>query len=162
RRHGPMVLGVCRRMLRNIHDAEDAYQATFLVLVRKASTIRPRDLVGNWLYGVACRTAMKARAMSTKRRIKEHEAPGPAWPKDSANGDHEELLRHLDAELHRLPDKYRVPVVLCELEGRSRKEVARRLGLPEGTLSWRLAQARKMLARRLSRRGLTLSASGLA
>src|SRR5438105_2697309 len=82
---------------------------------------------------------MKARAMSKKRRIKEHEVTGPAWSKDSANGADEELLQHLDAELHRLPDKYRVPVVLCELEGRSRKEVARRLGLPEGTLSWRLA-----------------------
>src|SRR5437660_12250034 len=71
RRHGPMVLGVCRRTLHNSHDAEDAFQATFLVLVRKASTIRPRELVGNWLYGVACRTAMKALAMNTKRRSKE-------------------------------------------------------------------------------------------
>src|SRR5216684_1463692 len=144
RRHGPMVWGVCRRVLDHHQDAEDAFQATFLVLVRKAATVRPRELVGNWLYGVACRTAMKARVMSTKRRIKEKQASGAARSEDSADAAQEELLEHLDVELNRLPDKYRVPVVLCELEGRSRKNAARVLGLPEGTLSWRLAQARKM------------------
>jgi RNA polymerase sigma factor (sigma-70 family) len=163
RRHGPMVLSVCRRVLGDRHDAEDAFQATFLVLVRKAAGLRSRELVGNWLYGVAYRTAMKARAMSAKRRTRERQATGMAR---SANGQEnwvsDELLGQLDRELGRLPDKYRVPVVLCELEGRSRKEVARALGLAEGTLSWRLAQARKMLAKKLSCRGPALSAGAVA
>src|SRR5205807_7173818 len=118
RRHGPMVLGVCRRTLHNSHDAEDAFQATFLVLVRKASTIRPRELVGNWLYGVACRTAMKARAMSTKRKVKEQEARFAARPDQPTEPISEELLEHLDVEVCGLPEKYRVAVVLCEFEGR--------------------------------------------
>jgi RNA polymerase sigma factor (sigma-70 family) len=150
RRHGPMVLGVCRRVLRNVHDAEDAFQATFLVLVRKAGCLRSRELLANWLYGVAYRTAMKARTMSAKRRAKEKQMPRPEVPPGETC---EELLAQLDHELNRLPDKYRVPVVLCELEGRSRKEVARLLGMPEGTLSWRLAHAKKLLARKLSRYG---------
>ncbi len=153
RRHGPMVLGVCRRALRNRHDAEDAFQATFLVLARKAGSIRSRELLGSWLYGVAYRTAMKARAMSAKRRIKEREAGQRPRPEAAADGAPEELLAALDRELHRLPDKYRAPVVLCELEGKPRKEAARLLGLPEGTLSWRLARARQLLARRLARFG---------
>ena len=160
RRHGPMVLGVCRRTLRNAHDAEDAFQATFLVLVCKASTIRPRERVGNWLYGVAYRTALKARTMNTRRRIKESGARDVARP-EPTTAPEDEILKHLDAEISRLPDKYRVPVVLCELEGKSRKEAARLLGLAEGTLSWRLAWARKTLARRLSRRGIPLSAGAL-
>jgi RNA polymerase sigma-70 factor (ECF subfamily) len=161
RRHGPMVLGVCRRTLRNQHDAEDAFQATFLILVRKASTIRPREMVGNWLYGVAYRTAMKARAMNIKRRMKESHAYRAPQSEDSIEGAHDEILKHLDAELSRLPDKYRVPVLLCELEGKSRREAARLLRISEGTLSWRLAWARKMLARRLSRRGIALPATAL-
>jgi RNA polymerase sigma factor (sigma-70 family) len=150
RRHGPMVLAVCGRVLRHEQDAEDAFQATFLVLARKGSVIRPRDLVGNWLYGVAYRTAMKARAMNAKRRTKERDAAQVPRPEATADGAPEELLAALDRELHRLPDKYRAPVVLCELEGRPRKEAARLLGLAEGTLSWRLARARKLLARRLA------------
>src|SRR5439155_22441953 len=135
RRHGPMVLGVCRRVLGNAHDAEDAFQATFLVLVRKAHSLRSRELLGHWLYGVAYRTAMKARAMNAKRRTKERAAHERQPPADGAD---EELLQRLDAALQRLPEKYRVPVVLCELEGKTRKEAARLLGLPEGTVSWRL------------------------
>jgi RNA polymerase sigma factor (sigma-70 family) len=162
-RHGPMVLGVCRRVLRNLHDAEDAFQATFLVLARKAGSIRSRQVVASWLYGVAYRTAMKARAMNAKRRAKEKQAG--EMPHSEPTAD-EELLAQLDHELSRLPEKYRVPVVLCELEGRSRKEVARLLGVPEGTLSWRLAQAKKLLARRLSLYGnvavATLLAEGAA
>ncbi len=147
RRHGPMVLGVCRRVLRNAHDAEDAFQATFLVLVRKAGSLRSRGLLANWLYGVAHRTAMKARAMNAKRRTKESRAGDMPCSKSSRD---DELLEQLDHELSRLPEKYRVPVILCELEGKNRKEAACLLGIPEGTLSWRLAQAKKMLARRLS------------
>jgi RNA polymerase sigma factor (sigma-70 family) len=162
RRHGPMVLGVCRRVLGNRHDAEDAFQATFLVLVRKGTTIRPRELVGNWLWGVAYRTALKARAMNTKRRTKEWEAQLAEKPRAPVNGALEAMLGRLDEALGRLPEKYRVPLVLCELEGRSRKEVARTLGLPEGTLSWRLAQAKKMLAKKLAQHGATLSAGAVA
>jgi RNA polymerase sigma-70 factor (ECF subfamily) len=153
RRHGPMVLGVCQRVLRNVHDAEDAFQATFLVLSRKADSVKPRDMVGNWLYGVAYRTAMKARAMNAKRRSKERHSGAIPPSGTSASGVDEVLLEQLDHELNRLPEKYRVAIVLCELEGRSRKEVARLLGVPEGTLSWRLAHAKKLLARRLSRYG---------
>jgi RNA polymerase sigma factor (sigma-70 family) len=153
RRHGRLVLGVCRRVLRNVHDAEDAFQATFLVLARKASSIRSSHVLASWLYGVAYRTAMKARAMSMKRQRKERqvaERPDTFAPAEPVS---EELLERLDHELNRLAEKYRVPVVLCELEGKGRKEVARMLGVPEGTLSWRLAQAKKLLARRLSRYG---------
>jgi RNA polymerase sigma factor (sigma-70 family) len=159
RRHGPLVLGVCRRVLRNVHDAEDAFQATFLVLARKAGSIRSREVVASWLYGVAYRTAMKARALNAKRRAKERQVR--AMPRSEPSAD-EELLAQLDHELSRLPQKYRVPVILCELEGKSRKEVARLLGVPEGTLSWRLAQAKKMLAKRLSRHGLVISGGALA
>jgi RNA polymerase sigma factor (sigma-70 family) len=159
RRHGAMVLGVCQRVLRNVHDAEDAFQATFLVLARKAASVRPRDMVGSWLYGVAYRTALKARTMNAKRRAKERQAG--QLPRSESSAD-EELLAQLDYELNRLPDKYRVPIVLCELEGRSRKEVARLLGVPEGTLSWRLAQAKKMLAKKLSRHGLAVTGGVLA
>jgi RNA polymerase sigma factor (sigma-70 family) len=161
-RHGPMVLGVCRRLLGNPEDAEDAFQATFLVLVRKGVSIRPRDLVGNWLYGVAYRTAMKARAMNAKRREKERRAGEMPRSEPPEEGTQEELLARLDYELSRLPEKYRVPVILCELEGRSRREVACLLGLPEGTLSWRLAQAKKLLARRLSLYGTVAVAALLA
>src|SRR5947209_12019311 len=114
RRHGPMVLGVCRRVLRNAHDAEDAFQATFLVLVRKAASIRPRGMVGNWLHGVACRTAAKARARHAKRRAKELAMPAKHV---RAQDTSEELHALVDRELSRLPDKYRAPLVLCELEG---------------------------------------------
>jgi RNA polymerase sigma factor (sigma-70 family) len=163
RRHGPMVFGVCRRVLGNRADAEDAFQATFLVLVRKAAAIRPRGLVGNWLWGVAYRTALKARAMNMRRRTRERLATEMARSDDThEDWISEELPGRLDEALGRLPEKYRVPVVLCELEGRSRKEVARTLGLPEGTLSWRLAQAKKLLAKKLARHGPVLSAGAVA
>jgi RNA polymerase sigma factor (sigma-70 family) len=162
RRHGPMVLGVCRRVLGDAHDAEDAFQATFLVLVRKAAGLRCRERVGNWLYGVAYRTARKARVMNARRRARERRATAGARPGAGRDAATEELLERLDAELSRLPEKYRLPVVLCELEGRSRKEVARALGLAEGTLSWRLAQARKLLAAKLGRNGPALPAGAVA
>jgi RNA polymerase sigma factor (sigma-70 family) len=161
RRHGPMVLGVCRRLLGNLHDAEDAFQATFLVLIRKAPSIQPRELVGHWLYGVAYRTALAARGRITRRRMEQPVQDMPHPPNESDPARHD-LLPLLDQELARLPDKYRVPVVLCELEGQSRKHVAALLQIPEGTLSSRLAYARKRLARRLSRPGLLLSAGVLA
>jgi RNA polymerase sigma factor (sigma-70 family) len=161
-RHGPMVLGVCRRVLGNHHDAEDAFQATFLVLARKASAVRRHELVGHWLYGVAYRTAMKARAMSAKRRAKERQVVATAQPESPAGDGSEELLARLDAELSRLPEKYRVPVLLCDLQGKSRRDAAQMLGLAEGTLSSRLAYAKKLLSRRLARDGAVISAGALA
>jgi RNA polymerase sigma factor (sigma-70 family) len=158
RRHGPMVLGVCRRILHNADDADDAFQATFLVLVRKAGSVVPREAVGNWLYGVAYRTALKARELLGKRRAKERNMAKrvaveyPAW---------DELRPLLDQELSRLPDKYRLPVVLCDLEGKKRKDVADQLGWPEGTLSCRLARARALLAKRLAKHGLAMSGTAL-
>jgi RNA polymerase sigma factor (sigma-70 family) len=160
RRHGPMVLGVCRRVLRHRHDAEDAFQATFLVLVRKAAAIGSRQLLANWLYGVAYNIAIKARATLGKRRGREKqvsEMPEPAAPPDSDR----DLLALLDQELSRLPDKYRVPIVLCDLEGKGHKDSARQLGWPVGTFSGRLSRARTMLAKRLVRRGVALSAGSL-
>jgi RNA polymerase sigma factor (sigma-70 family) len=162
RRHGPMVLGVCRRVLRDVHDAEDAFQATFLVLVRKAASVRPREAVGNWLYGVAYRTALEARAKIARRHAREKPMDDLPQPEAVPEAAWHELLPLLDQELHRLPDKYRLAVVLCDVEGRSRKEVARQLAIPEGTLSSRLATARKRLAARLARLGFALSAASLA
>jgi RNA polymerase sigma factor (sigma-70 family) len=162
RRHGPMVLGVCRRVLKNSHDAEDAFQATFLVLVRKAAAIVKRETVGGFLYGVAYKTALKARAASGQRRTKERQAG--AMPRREAPDEDSERALHelLDRELSRLPDKYRIPIVLCDLEGRTRKEAAKQLGWPEGTLSGRLARARMMLAKRLTRHGLALGGGMIA
>src|SRR5262249_46529495 len=143
-------------------DAEDAFQATFLVLLRKAGTVVPRELVGNWLYGVAYRTALAAKTAAATRRAKERQAHDMPQPQTSAADPWEELRPLLDRELHGLPDKSRVPVVLCDLQGKTRKEAARQLGWPEGTVAGRLARARVLLARRLSRHGLTLSGGALA
>jgi RNA polymerase sigma-70 factor (ECF subfamily) len=154
RRHGPMVLGVCRRVLGNDHDAEDAFQATFLVLVRRAADVRPRSRLGNWLYGVACRTAREARRAAARRRAKEALAmPRP----HSAEDPWAELRLVLDRELARLPERYRVVLVLCDLERRTRKAAAEHLGWHEGTVSSRLSRARELLARRLRRHGAILS-----
>jgi RNA polymerase sigma factor (sigma-70 family) len=157
-RHGPMVLGVCQRILRNEADAEDAFQAVFLVLVRKASSIRPRSMISNWLFGVAHKTALKAQAMIRKRRAKEQVAATKAKPGTDLEAAFPALLRLLDGELSRLPDKYRVPIVLCGLEGKTIKEAARQLGWPQGTVGTRLARGRSLLARRLARIGVPLSA----
>jgi RNA polymerase sigma factor (sigma-70 family) len=161
-RHGPMVMGVCRRVLRNQHDAEDAFQATFLIFARKAGSVNAQDSVAGWLYRVAYRTALGARARIARRRAKERQVNELPHPTVEPEDGHRELLSLLDKELDRLPDKYRVPVVLCELEGRCRKEAARLLGVPEGTLSWRLAQAKKLLTRRLSRYGIVAVAALLS
>jgi len=161
RRHGPMVLGVCRRVLRNEADAEDAFQDTFLVLVRKAASIRPQGRVGNWLYGVAHSTALKARAMSTRRLAKERQAASSSRAVATADTRHE-LEALLDQELKALPDIYRAAIVLCDLEGKSIKEAARHLARPLGTIGARLARGRRLLARRLSRHGLALSPGVIA
>jgi RNA polymerase sigma factor (sigma-70 family) len=158
RRHGPMVLGVCRRVLCNEADAHDAFQATFLVFVRKAAAIVPRARVGSWLYGVAHKTALKARAMNRHRHAKEQRAAVPARPPDEGLV---ERLALLDEALSRLPAKYRAPVVLCYLEEKSLQEAARQLGCPQGTVASRLARAREMLAQRLARYGLPLGSAAL-
>jgi RNA polymerase sigma-70 factor (ECF subfamily) len=160
RRHGPMVWGVCRRILPSHHDAQDAFQATFLVLVRKAGSVKQRELIGNWLYGVAQQTARKARAMLASRRTRERQVtamPEPAVPEPDAR-----LHEVLDLELSRLPDKYRVALVLCDLEGKTRRDVARQISLPEGTLAGRLMRGRALLAKRLLRHGLVMSSGALA
>jgi RNA polymerase sigma factor (sigma-70 family) len=162
RRHGPMVWGVCRRVVGHEQDAEDAFQATFLVLARKAASVVPRQAVGGWLHGVAYHTALKARAAAAKRRLKERQVEVMPEPQPAARDPWQDLQPLLDQELSRLPVKYRLPVVLCDLEGKARKDVARELEIPEGTLSSRLTTARGLLARRLTRRGLLLSGGALA
>jgi RNA polymerase sigma factor (sigma-70 family) len=162
RRHGPMVLGVCRRVLQNAHDAEDAFQATFLVLVRKAASLQSRETVGNWLYGVAYHTALKARAARLRRRTKEAQVKTMSVRDALSEDAWQDLQPLLDQELSRLPDKYREPVVLCELQGKTLKEAAQQLRVPVGTLSGRLTTARRLLAKRLTRHGVALSAGSLA
>jgi RNA polymerase sigma factor (sigma-70 family) len=161
-RHGPMVWGVCRRVLASHQDAEDAFQATFLVLVRKAASIVPREMVANWLYGVARQTSLKARATTARRRGREKQVK--AMPEPALEQKHlwDDLHSLLDQELSRLPDKYRALIVLCDLGGKTRTEAARHFRLPEGTVASRLATARAMLARRLARHGLPLSGTALA
>jgi RNA polymerase sigma factor (sigma-70 family) len=159
RRHASMIMGVCQRVLANPSDVEDAFQATFLILVRKAGTLAEPDLLANWLYGVAYRTARTARGAARRRRAKEQQVMPRQAPLNSSNL--QDLLPILDEELNRLPAKYRAPFVLCDLEQKSRKEAGQALGLMEGTLASRLARARSMLANRLSRRGVTLSVATL-
>jgi RNA polymerase sigma factor (sigma-70 family) len=157
-----MVWGVCRRMLPSQQDAEDAFQATFLVLVRKASSVVPREMVANWLYGVAHQTALKARTTTAKRRAREKQVtamPEPAMEQEELWQD---LRPVLDQELSRLPDKYRAVIVLCDLQGKTRKEAARHFHLPEGTVATRLATARTMLAKRFARSGLAVPGAALA
>jgi RNA polymerase sigma factor (sigma-70 family) len=157
-RHGPMVLGLCRRVLRNDQDAEDAFQATFLVFTRKARSLRARASVGNWLYGVAYRTALKARSAAARRRDREAAAPVRAPGEPLAEMTVTEAQAIVDEELARLPDKFRAPLVLCCLEGLARDEAARQLGWPDSLVKSRLEQARERLGRRLAQRGLTFAA----
>jgi RNA polymerase sigma factor (sigma-70 family) len=161
-RHGPMVLAVCRRVLRNYHDAEDAFQAAFLILARKSSSVRPRERVANWLHGVAYRTALKARAMTAKRQARERQVRQMPEPEVAPPDHGHDLQPLLDQALNGLPETYRLPVLLCDLERKSIKEAARQLGWPQGTLAGRLARGRKMLAARLARRGLVASTASLA
>jgi RNA polymerase sigma factor (sigma-70 family) len=162
RRHGPMVWGVCRRILPSHHDAEDAFQATFIVLVRKAAAIASRELLANWLHGVAHQTALKARATAARRKGRERQGTEMPEPAVTQPDSWRDVRQVLDEELSRLPDRYRSVIVLCELEGKSRKEASLQIGCPEGTVAGRLVRARAMLAKRLTRRGITLSVGALA
>ncbi len=162
RRHGGMVLGVCRRALVDSHEAEDAFQATFLVFVGKAGSLRRPELLGNWLYGTAQRVAAKARVGAARRRIKEVPLiDGPA-PASEVSLEKLELHGELYEAIGRLPEKYRAPVILCYLEGKTYTEAARVLGWAEGTVSGRLSRARDILRRRLERTAEPFSAGLLA
>jgi RNA polymerase sigma factor (sigma-70 family) len=160
RRHGPMVLGVCRRVLGNHADAQDAFQATFLVLARRAAAVRPASALANWLHGVAYRTSLEARRAMAVRRDKEQRAAELSAAASQITGDCD-LREVLDRELAALPEVYRSAVVLCDLEGLSRKEAAARLGWSEGAVAGRLARGRAALARRLARHGLAVSTAGV-
>jgi RNA polymerase sigma factor (sigma-70 family) len=151
-RYGPMVLGVCRRVLGDATDAEDAFQATFLVLVRKARSISMPDLLGNWLYGVAYRIARKARAQRAKRAQLKQPTAAMTSTDPLMEAALRELQAQLDEELERLPTKYRAPLVLCYLEGMSNRDAAERLGWPIGSISHRLARGREILRKRLQDR----------
>lgn len=161
RRYEPLVFGVCRRVLRNHHDAEDAFQATFLVLARKAANVSKRETLGCWLSRVAYHVALEVRAVNARRQAREI-ALGSVLQPEVYSPEPQDWRSLLDQELNKLPNKYRTVVVLCELEGRPRKEAAELLGLPEGTLSSRLAMARRMLGERLVRRGFALTATALS
>ena len=161
RRHGPMVLGVCRRVLGDDHAAEDAFQATFMVMALKSRTIKNQESSGPWLHGVAMRIARRARALRQRSRGEPIPAGG-LLDRDGHTPASVDLRVVLDEELSRLPEKYRVPVVLCYLEGRTQEEAARMLGWSKGTVSGRLARAKDLLRQRLTRRGLAPSAGMLA
>jgi len=161
RRHGPMVFGVCRRTLTHTQDAEDAFQATFLILARKADTFRP-ERVGRWLYGVAVRVANKARVRRMRRMAVERQLEHTAEPPAAPESPPRDWLQLLDAALARLSDRDRWPILLCDLLGRSRAEAAAELGIAEGTLSSRLARSRDKLRARLARLGAVLSLPTLA
>jgi RNA polymerase sigma factor (sigma-70 family) len=168
-RHGPMVLDICQNIIGDLHHAEDAFQAVFLVLARRAGSIRDPDLLGNWLYGVAIRTARCARLQLARRRKHEEQGamrrPG-SGSSAGATVEQPTLAREdveaLHDEIGRLPGSFRLPVVLCYFEGLSLDEAARRLCWPSGTVHSRLARARDKLRRGLTRRGVTLPAAVLA
>jgi RNA polymerase sigma factor (sigma-70 family) len=159
-RHGGMVLGVCRRVLRDGHAAEDAFQAAFLVLARKAGSVRAGASVAGWLHRVARRVALRAAKQRATRRQRETVLVADPPARAGAEPD-AELRAVLDAEIDRLPERFRLPVVLCYLDGRTTEDAARLLGVPRGTVLSRLATARQRLAARLTRRGVTLPAGGL-
>jgi RNA polymerase sigma factor (sigma-70 family) len=159
RRHGPLVLGVCRRVLHDWDDAQDAFQATFFVLARKAASLAKPEALGNWLYGVAFRTAVKARARAARRREYERQA-GRATANPSSELARRDLWEALDEELSRLPEKYRAPLVRCYLEGKTNEEAARELGCPPGSMSGRLARGRELLRERLTSRPWRRAAPG--
>lgn len=160
-RHGTMVYGVCQRILGHRQDAEDAFQAAFLALVRKAGSLRKREALGGWLYRVASRIARRSRAETARRIARERQSQGPIYSSTNDEVAWGDFRSVLDEELARLPDRLRVPFVLCHLDGKTIAQAARELVCPTGTIKSRLAEARGRLAERLTRRGITLSGAGL-
>ena len=156
RRHGPLVLGVCRRVLRHEEDAEDAFQAVFVVLARKAGGLDGSRLSG-WLYGVALRLSLDLRSSRRAREERERKAVRVRTERSDS-----EVLSAIDEELQRLPDRYRTPFILCTLEGKTNDDAARALGCPRGTISTRLGKAREMLRHRLEARGVAVTGAVLA
>jgi len=161
RRHGPMVLSACRRILGNREDAEDAFQATFFVLAMRAARIRRPEVLASWLFGVARRTAIRARSIRHRREKLERSLSEMTHMKAAGGSASDELSSLLDAEIARLSPKYRNPVVLCYLEGRTNAQTAKQLALPLGTVATRLRRAREILRDRLVARGVTLSGQTL-
>jgi RNA polymerase sigma factor (sigma-70 family) len=162
RRYGPLVHGVCRRVLHSTHSAEDAFQATFLVLIRKARSLDRRKALGNWLYTVAYRLALRARANEVRRLRSEIHAARTRPPVGGPVASSSDLLIALEEELHRLPARHRAPLVLCYFEGKTNEEAAAILRCPRGSIAARLAQARERLRQRLALRGFTAPAAGIA
>jgi RNA polymerase sigma factor (sigma-70 family) len=162
-RHGPLVMGVCRRVLDNPADVDDAFQGTFMVLVRKAGSLRKPELLGNWLYGVAYRVARKVRTVAAVRRQIEMRgaAMRPTISDSPPESTADDLRPVIDEELQHLPEKYRLAVVLCYLEGKTNEEAAATLKWPTGTVKGRLSRARELLRGRLLRRGLFFTLGGL-
>jgi RNA polymerase sigma factor (sigma-70 family) len=161
-RHGPMILRVCRRMLPGSADTDDAFQAVFLVLARKAGSVRRVERLKPWLFGAAVRTAKEARRRVARRRAREGGTMDESKAMSKPDRETSELVSLLDEEINRLPARYREAVLLCELEGVSRQDAARQLGLPEGTLSSRLARGRTLLRSRLTRRGVVLGTGAIS
>jgi RNA polymerase sigma factor (sigma-70 family) len=162
RRHAPLVWSVCRRVLGDEHDAEDAFQATFLILARKAGSLGQPRTIASWLYTVACHVSLRAKAVAGRRREREKNAMKRVEPTASVReSDWSEVQPLLDQELSRLPAKYREPIVLCYLKGKTEEEAAQVLGCALGTVSWRLVRARDLLRGRLVRLGLTLTSGAL-
>src|SRR5688572_16826675 len=157
-RHGAMVLDLCKRVLRDAHEAEDAFQATFLVLARKAAAVGRGEAVGCWLYKVAYRIALRLRARAAKRAAPGAPEDAPPAPEARAEADWADLRPVLDEEIARLPEKYRAPFVLCYLDGLTNEQAAEQLGCPKGTVLSRLSRGRERLRERLTRRGVTVSA----
>ena len=157
RRHGPLVLGVCRRVLRHEEDAEDAFQAVFVVLARKASSIDPSKPLANWLYGVALRVSLDLRASRRSREERERKAV-----RRSASPPESDVRSLVDEEVQRLPERYRSPFILCTLEGKTGDDAARALGCPRGTVATRLVRARRLLKQRLEERGVVVTGTTLA
>jgi RNA polymerase sigma factor (sigma-70 family) len=162
KRHGPMVLNVCRRVQGNEHDAEDVFQATFLLLACKADTIRKQDSLASWLHGVAHRLALEARGQGARRQARERRAADMRRTSGVSDKAWQELQATLDEALCQVPEKYRVPLLLCYLEGKTQEEAASQLGCPLGTVRSRLARGRNYLKEVLQRRGIRLSAAALA
>ncbi|WZO99035.1 sigma-70 family RNA polymerase sigma factor [Isosphaeraceae bacterium EP7] len=163
RRHGPMVLRVCRGVLKDEHDAQDAFQATFLVLARGASSVRDRSSVAGWLFGVSHRVSSRAKVALARRRTHERRAALMIdRMRQEGAGDSHVDRSALDEEIRKLPEKYREPIVLCYIEGLSQEQAAAHLGWPSGTVRGRLCKARNLLRARLARRGLVVPAAAIA